>query len=73
MEPETGFHRPDSILNDPQITGDDAHDSRNIIRTICAMICITLLLIMAATALSADDGAKDNQTVRVSGQRTRGK
>lgn len=66
MRPETGFHRPDPIPSNLQSTGDDTHDSPSIIRTICAVICLTLLLILAATALSAENGGnQDNQTVRI--------
>ncbi len=57
METETGFHGPDTILGDNE---NDTHSPRNIIRTICAVICLTLLLILATTALSADNGNGSN-------------
>ena len=52
MEPDAEFNGPDTILGNLQSAGGDVHSSRNIIRTICAVICLTLLLILAATALS---------------------
>ncbi len=54
MEPETGFDELDLIPDDLQSAGDDTYDSPGIIRTICAVICITLLLKLAATAISAN-------------------
>ena len=60
MEPETGFDELDLIPDDLQSTGYDTYDSPGIIRTICAIICITHLLKLAATALSADNGNGSN-------------
>ena len=60
MEPETEFDELDLIPDDLQSTVDDTLDSPGIIRTICAVICITLLLKLAATALSADNSNGSN-------------